>query len=90
MAKAYDGRAGAYEQVGQIKLAILDSKQVTILLPNSYRGFYRAAKLLIRLERFEQAKKMLVTGMTKSDVGNQLLLVRTLISVHMMSAEVFQ
>lgn len=71
--QAYDGRAGCYELLGQIKPAVMDSREVTRLLPDSYRGFWRAAKLLIKVERFDQARKMLVEALGKSNVSTELL-----------------
>ncbi|KAF9241834.1 hypothetical protein BU15DRAFT_60733 [Melanogaster broomeanus] len=54
----YDSRAAVHEKLGNLKAALLDSKQVIDLAPDRWQGYARSARLFSELRKYNSAIKM--------------------------------
>ncbi|BGP24554.1 proteophosphoglycan 5 [Rhodotorula toruloides] len=62
-AKLYDARASAFETVGKLQDGLLDARMVVQLLPESSRGYLRAARILRKAGKHGNAVVLLEQGL---------------------------
>ncbi|KAG1716635.1 hypothetical protein ID866_513 [Astraeus odoratus] len=63
--KIYDSRAAVHEKLGNLKDALLDSKNVINLAPQQWQGYTRAARVFSSLGKPESAIKMVDLALTR-------------------------
>ncbi|GAA5851226.1 hypothetical protein JCM8547_004173 [Rhodosporidiobolus lusitaniae] len=64
-AKLFDARASAYEKLGRLQEGLLDAKEVVKLMPDSHKGYLRAAMLLKAATKYANAEKLLLQGLER-------------------------
>ncbi|BGP40007.1 hypothetical protein JCM10450v2_003987 [Rhodotorula kratochvilovae] len=62
-AKLYDARASAYEKLERLQDGLLDAREVVRLLPQSHKGYHRAARMLKAAGKYANAEKLLLQGL---------------------------
>ncbi|BGP31979.1 hypothetical protein JCM10296v2_003758 [Rhodotorula toruloides] len=62
-AKLYDARASAFERVGRLQDGLLDARMVVKLMPESSRGYLRAARILRKAGKHGNAVALLEQGL---------------------------
>ncbi|GAA6048241.1 hypothetical protein JCM3770_006499 [Rhodotorula araucariae] len=70
-AKLYDARASTYEKLGRLQDGLLDAREVVRLLPQSHKGYLRAARMLKAAGKYANAEKLLRQGLDSVPVTEE-------------------
>ncbi|KAH8929098.1 RNI-like protein [Atractiella rhizophila] len=62
----YEARCATLENLGQLQSALLDAKECCKLQPESYKGYWRAGKISLKLNDTRRAVKLLEVAVEKA------------------------
>ncbi|KAL8283830.1 hypothetical protein RQP46_005262 [Phenoliferia psychrophenolica] len=65
-AATYHARAKTFEKLGRIRDALTDAREVVVLRPTSYEGFFLAGRLYKLAGKLEKAEQLLAQALTKT------------------------